>query len=55
MIDCDAIGPGFDGYGLRRATAEQNNSIFKGLAEMSYPHLWLFYDYYMAKCARNEM
>jgi hypothetical protein len=48
MIDCDAIGPGFDEHDSPRATTDPINSICKGceeLAEMSYPHLWLFSDY----------
>jgi hypothetical protein len=50
MIDFDAIGLGFDGHGSPRATTDRINWICKGceeLAEISYPHLWLFYDYYM--------
>jgi hypothetical protein len=52
MIDCDGIGLGFDGHGLPRATTDRINSICKGceeLAEISFLHFGLFYDYYAAK------
>ena len=58
IVDCDAIGQGFDGHGSSRATTDRINSICKGceeFAEMSFLHFRPFHDNYAAKCARKEI
>jgi hypothetical protein len=50
MIDCDAIGPGIDGFGSPRfAMADEIGP------KECHPNFQMFYVYFASKSAKNEI